>query len=172
MHRFGFNSRQLLERALKIEEDRLLAEEDDCEGQELTSAPPSRSPSPVHTLHDSNEITVKRKRTTTTHEHSPSTVISPDRRRRNEAAYKRKQKKRVAGAVSPYEGRSFQTRPENIKKLKNITSSSVGFNVKELRAAGPGSFVGYRVKTTQQERPPSPKQLVARGFKEVEWDGR
>lgn len=172
MRRFGFNSRQLLERALKVEEDRLLAEEDDCEGHELTSAPPSRSPSPVRASHDDHPSTVKRPRIHSTHEHSSSTAISPDRRRRNEAAYKRKQRKRVAGAISPYEGRSFQTKPENIKKLQEITSSSVDFDVKELRAAGPGSFVGYRIKTTQQGKTPSPKQLVARGFKEVEWDGR
>lgn len=174
LHDSTLNGAHLLEVAMQLEEDRLNGdsdEDDDCEGQELSSQPPSRSSSPEGHMDLPLKSTQTPRRRVLTSDDSNS-KLSPDRRRHNEAAYNRKRKKRVAAATSgsPYEGCSFKTKPGNIKKVGPVTKSSVEFDANVLVGAGAGSFVGQRV-TGQQSRPPTPDELRARGFTEEVWDG-
>lgn len=161
---------ELLSLAMNDEDDRLLRDDyDDCEGHELCSSPPSRScsPAPDGKPISSPPGSIHKPRPTNTSSH-----LTVEQRRKADYSRRKKQKKRVSAAQSPFEGRSYKTRSHTINRLESVARTSVKFNAKSLKAAGSGAFVGQRARAVQSSKPPTPAQLRRRGFLEVEWTGR
>lgn len=158
----SFNCGEFLRRALCREEVQL-DDEDDCEGAELTSnppsPPPSRPPSPSLEPPASRCLTPSLRTTTT----------GIEARRQKDAAKLRKKKTRQAcsATVDPLSGPRIKA--SHLRKKEAGARISVQFNAQCLEGSG-ASYIGHRT-ATRRGAPSTVKQLRARGIRINKWDG-
>lgn len=172
---------------------------DDCEGAELSSSPPSPSPSRPPSP-DPSELGRggKHPRSPSPSELSselssapptpgPSRAASPatqptaprrpapplrtvEERRKKDSAKRRKKKKRVAAAVTADPLANYRPKTRTLKQLEGCPSTSVKFNAKSLEGSGAASYVGRRIKTLRTA-PSTVQQLRRAGINVNKWDG-
>lgn len=153
---------EFLRRAI-CRDEALLDGEDDCEGAELTSnppsPPPSRPPSPSPEPPASLPLTPSPRATTT----------SVEARRRKDAAKLRKKKTRQArsSTADPLSGPKIKV--SKIQKMEAGARAAVQFNARCLEGSG-ASYIGHRT-ATRRGAPSTVKQLRARGIRINKWDG-
>lgn len=146
-------------------EDGLLNDEDDCEGAELTSNPPSPPPSRPPSPSPEPPAMLRRPQQLST------TTGSVEARRRKESAQLRKKKDRQSCSIAadPLSNPRLRIRANGLKKMEGAVRVSVKFNAQHLEGSG-ASYVGHRA-ATRQGAPSTVKQLRARGITVKKWDG-
>lgn len=159
---------------MQYEDNRFLGDDDDdSEGQDLCSSPPSRCSSPdVDHVLPMSPSAVNEPIPLEDAQSSKRPMSTQEWHRRHGAKLRKTRKRvRIASTASPYDpgAKCYKTRSKTIDKLEKVAESSVKFNVKSLKVAGAGAFTGKRERFAEV-RPPTPAELRRRGYLEVPWN--